>query len=935
NTILQGTLNVSSISILQGNVSLLSNMNISGNMIINGSVNVFNNKFTIDNTGNTSLLGTFNINNILTADQIGNFNVNNNFVLDQYNNVNLGKYELNNYGSNWNINNHNYVNSNYFTSPIAMSNNSKYQYVKDKYRLSISSNYGNTWTDSGLLNNSGDINAFSNPITSYNGSIVYVSVNNILYVSTNYGITFTQMNNNSYNWLISGSFSLNGQYQYLYCGNASNYTAVIQYSSDYGNTWNYLSGLIFTGIINNWNTYKVFSSSIGNYVAIYTPNQYYYSNNYGNTFTVSNNSFVPINCANNTLFKIINFICYESLDFGLSWIQLGNLPNNYGPIIDLQISNNTKYLIAYCNSTIFLSYNYGNTWSIGLDITTSSIYNSFGSVNLFGDASKIRAYLIPNTNTLPNIPYYESINTFNSLYNLNIDISGNTNINQVLKVQGNKLVVDITGNTTIIGNNYIIGNNIVSGNTIISNTLNVLNISINSSLFVSNNTILQGNATMLNNLNILGDANIAGKASFNGLNISTLTTINGTITSNLNVSNLTTLNNVNLNNISINSSLNISGNSTFNKQVQINISNQTGIYDTLVLANLPNYLNNTAAKNAGIPLWGVYRTGGIIKIRLDDTPPLITLLGGTSVSLISGNNYIDSGIIVTDNTDSNLPGYITFFGLQSSTTNLINSPLLVSGTSTIVAGTSSLSNGNYIITYTATDSNSNIGNTNRLLTYYTPATFYLWTSSILNTSYRRLTTNTIPLNISNNPTILSWNWLSQNVGGAGISWGLSTSFLNTIGFKFNSSWCFVFKIKSNSGSSYQINFDCNIINNFGPNTNGGQNCGNYQYLLDGGSTTEFPTNIPIIQQSDYTNGIFISLSYNYSLNNITVEVVNSLGNIILTSTSINNVIYTNTDITNTSPFIIYNQGSLVQYYSGIYCNNSGYVPYSVYNSYFV
>jgi len=148
------------------------------------------------------------------------------------------------------------------------------------------------------------------------------------------------------------------------------------------------------------------------------------------------------------------------------------------------------------------------------------------------------------------------------------------------------------------------------------------NFTVTSTLNVSGNTIL-------NNLNVLNSSKLYN-----------IETNNATITSNLNVSNLTTLNNVNLNNISINSSLNISGNSTFNKQVQINISNQTGIYDTLVLANLPNYLNNTAAKNAGIPLWGVYRTGGIIKIRLDDTPPLITLLGGTSVSLISGNDYI-------------------------------------------------------------------------------------------------------------------------------------------------------------------------------------------------------------------------------------------------------------------------------------------------------
>ena len=73
-----------------------------------------------------------------------------------------------------------------------------------------------------------------------------------------------------------------------------------------------------------------------------------------------------------------------------------------------------------------------------------------------------------------------------------------------------------------------------------------------------------------------------------------------------------------------------------------------------IISNLPNYKNNTEAVSGGIPLWGFYRTGGILKIRLDDTPPQLSLVGNNIINLLYGNMYIDPGVNAYDNVDGTL-----------------------------------------------------------------------------------------------------------------------------------------------------------------------------------------------------------------------------------------------------------------------------------------
>jgi hypothetical protein len=85
--------------------------------------------------------------------------------------------------------------------------------------------------------------------------------------------------------------------------------------------------------------------------------------------------------------------------------------------------------------------------------------------------------------------------------------------------------------------------------------------------------------------------------------------------------------------------LNVNNNLTFNN---LNISGYT-------VCPLPEYPDNTTAAVGGIPYWGLYRTGGLVKIRLDIITPVAILNGTNLINLYIGDTFIDPGATITDN----------------------------------------------------------------------------------------------------------------------------------------------------------------------------------------------------------------------------------------------------------------------------------------------
>uniref|UniRef100_A0A6C0H7A5 Uncharacterized protein n=1 Tax=viral metagenome TaxID=1070528 RepID=A0A6C0H7A5_9ZZZZ len=339
------------------------------------------------------------------------------------------------------------------------------------------------------------------------------------------------------------------------------------------------------------------------------------------------------------------------------------------------------------------------------------------NINISGSAYLNTVSIISSLN-VSGITTFNNITALSSLIvNNNASFYGNVSTIGILNV---------SGNTLFIGNNTIFGNINVSGNVILQGSTSIL-----SNLNVGNSQIIQGNTTYLGILNVLNNSILQNTTILSNITSQGLTMFNNlvTINSNLNISNNYICNN----NISINSKLYVSGYTIINNSSSINsslnvlgntiINSNITIYSNLNLQNyillpLPNYPDNTTAKNNGIPIYGFYRTGDIVKIRLNDDPPTITLKGNSTISINYGSAYTELGITVTSPLYTNLYGYI--YSIGSGTNNIITNQILVSGTSTLITQPSSLTTGSYLVSYNATDPDGLIGYTTRNLTVTPP-----------------------------------------------------------------------------------------------------------------------------------------------------------------------------------------------------------------------
>ena len=97
-------------------------------------------------------------------------------------------------------------------------------------------------------------------------------------------------------------------------------------------------------------------------------------------------------------------------------------------------------------------------------------------------------------------------------------------------------------------------------------------------------------------------------------------------------------------------------------------------------------------------------TGGIIKIRLDNIPPVITLQGSAIFNNIYSTDYIEPGITAIDNLDGAVDAYIISIA-STTTSNIITTPIKVVQNS-VITNVSILNYGLYTITYRAEDSAS-------------------------------------------------------------------------------------------------------------------------------------------------------------------------------------------------------------------------------------
>ena len=292
-------------------------------------------------------------------------------------------------------------------------------------------------------------------------------------------------------------------------------------------------------------------------------------------------------------------------------------------------------------------------------------------------------------------------------------------------------------------------------------------------------------------------------------------------------------------------------------------------------------------------------------------PPVITLNGDNTMTVFLNTSYVEPGATGSD---------------------VLNANLTVS-----IAGQVNTSiPGKYTLKYTTSDY-SITTNAYRTVNVIDPNIMTPWNLSMIHAFYDSFYQND---NLFTNYSFLQPDNLSK-YGATAIA--PSLYFLESINFKCQSSWCFVFKCKKDPLSTYATAFDFGIgVNTELVNWGGNFSCRyvnpNTLIKSNGGYNNTPYTSQTVSTSADlsvFATDFFISISQNYQAtgnSNILIEISDINGNIKF-STKSNDYIASTWWMGPYNPITINSRQSLL-YTHGIYYNASGYVPYSVYYKYF-
>jgi len=674
--------------------------------------------------------------------------------------------------------------------------------------------------------------------------------------------------------------------------------------------------------------------------------------NIGTTNSIINLYASSTYVANSNLYTNDKLLIFNINASTLSGFDNGNLSG-----IEIYSTGNTGFIKSSLDAQRF--------------IIQSPYYNTPNYILIQDNNNNL--YITGNTLLYNNVSINSSLLIKNNLYNHN-----NIIINNNLYISNNSNLF----NTSILSSLYITNNSILNNlsisSSLQSNNCNINNISINSSLFVSNNTILnniiinsniQGNTLNINNNTTINNKLCVSNNSFISGNTTLLSILNissNTLLNNIStISNLYVLNNSIFNkNISINSSLLISGISNLKGNVSIgSLMANINILST-IQCPLNEYLDNISARIGGIPINGFYRTGGMVKIRLNDNPPIIYFSSGTTFSIDLGSTYTDKGGYALDYYNNNVLLYLNSILLNS--TNYLSNNILISGTSTLITNTSSLLVGTYTLQYQAQDTLGNIGYNTRTLNIVDVNKKILFSSSTIDYSVFNVNPNQQYNGIYINNILYNQPTLGSIVLGQQTTTGISKSYLQSINFDFNKPWTFIFRTFISFYQNFSLLIDIydNLYANY-PNNPINQGLwsrlpqgvwGGGSWQIGFGSNNQVLSyvnsqgpnnglNRPMIQTSAYlqsaiqsTSGVIIELRFSNVSNyrgSISMRIYNTDTNNTLifdnTSNPWNNIYFGN----RTMPFALQVEGDYAGFLNGMLLNNiDGNITYQNYKSVF-
>ena len=647
--------------------------------------------------------------------------------------------------------------------------------------------------------------------------------------TTNVSIVFNNVSVNS-NLVISGN-------SYLYSDlifnndidivnniiNTNNlYTSSLSINNcNVSNTLSCMSTIICNNMNVNTNMYISTSSYINNNLTIMS------DLNIGESCIVKN--MYTRNISSNSTLNIISDIinigdANTIISFNGSKLNLLNT--------ELEVSN--KIISLNFNSDLS---KIDSSKSCGFEIYTNNNNNGYIKTNIDNSCFDIK---LPNDNNIKRIVVLD--------INNNIYISGYSIFNNNVTVC-NSLYVS----QNLIANNTSVDNNLYISGTATINNIYISNISVINDSIINNNLCIT-NLNILNNcnLNILEDCNLNNnvtcKSKFNCTDI---------VCNNINISNNITL--FNLSNLLINNNLTVKSNlSTNNLNIQgnINISNcnilNTALFtnnvststlyinkdciinDITILSKLIVKKNMTVLKNititsnlysncnlviplkhfsdsrtaalGGIPLGGLFRTGNIVRIRINIIPPTILLIGASVLTVNKNTIYNEPGIYISDNIDNLIPYIIS---IKSNNVELLTSAIPVSNSLNIPQINTS-TEGNYIFTYMVIDKFNNISTIIRTINI-------IWILANLvqfnDTSIARtfMYNGKDFGNVAVEPSVTITNNTIVQVGGSSM-WGFKGSSMPQVDFSYNGKWSVMIKFKltlfkGGTGTVAEVQFD--------------------------------------------------------------------------------------------------------------------------------
>jgi len=558
--------------------------------------------------------------------------------------------------------------------------------------------------------------------------------------------------------------------------------------------------------------------------------------------------------------------------------------NNCGILIQ-SINNNDGYILSNTENTYF-----------NIKLPDDDIVNYICELELNND-------LIITGNSLfhNNVSVNDKLNVSNDsilnnalIDNLYISDSGNLlelNINS-FTVVNNFNTINLSSNSITIMNTFYNNNNITILSSVYLNTLICDTLDIKKDIIFSDDVIVYGNITtnaIFNNNNIIVNNNIYSN------DITILSNLvfsdNVSILSNLNIDNdMVSLNISSSSNINISNNLTVDGNITIGSNLNTN--------NIIILPNLKEFENSKIAALNNIPLGGLFRTGNIVRIRDDVTPPTIVLIGEYIEYVLANTIYIESGV----SSDENFPVYLV--SILHNTTELLNNAILINNNKQIPEINTSVEK-TYILTYASKDNNNNIITISRQIKIINAISDYInYVEYTENNIYKNfnLSTDTNDVNYSEyyntslSSIVIDNGILSQiastdyyyNISG----WGIKIP-VPLQNFDINNNfWSMLLKIKYNTVDTDNVVIDFRLD----PSNDGLGNLRDYQALsvidIKTNSAGNVNNNSTIIydygDMLEYAyNGLYLSMYKNTNLNLYEFKIYSNEG-VLLKHIRLNN-----------------------------------------------